>query len=69
MVARYSDTKGKKWSTAREIREGFESINGFSDFGYPRLFQRSDAKLVAIYFWCSPEKPQTHIESTVFSGP
>ncbi len=48
-------------------RDCFQSVNGFADLGYPRLYQRRDGQLVAVYFWCTPERPETHIEATIFS--
>ena len=66
MIARFSEDEGNTWGTEKVLRDDFESINGFPDLGYPRLFQRPDGKLVTAYFWCSPEKPQTHIEATIF---
>ena len=66
MVARFSEDRGKTWSEAKELRSDFGSANDWPDLGYPRLFQRPDGKLVAAYFWCTPDKPQTHIEGTVF---
>ena len=67
MYARCSEDEGKTWSEPQLLRDGFKSPNGFPDFGYPRLFQRPDGKLVTIYSWCSEEKPQTHIEATIFT--
>lgn len=70
MLARYSKDEGKTWSNEQVLREDFKAKNGDRvDSGYPRLFQRSDGKLVVVYFWCSPEKPESHIEATIFSAP
>lgn len=66
IVARVSADGGRAWGPVQVVREGFESVNGWPDLGYCRLFQRTDGKLVVIYFWCSPERPQTHIEATIF---
>lgn len=66
MLAVYSSDKAKTWSDELVLRDGFESRNGWADLGYPRLFQRPDGRLVAIYFWCSAKKPETHIEATIF---
>lgn len=66
MVAKYSEDEGKTWGPEQVLRDDFQSINGFPDLGYPRLFQRPDGKLVAVYFWCSPARPETHIEATIF---
>ncbi len=67
MLAKYSSDGGKTWGAEMILRDDFQSINGSADLGYPRLFQRSDGKLVTVYFWCSPERPETHIEATIFS--
>lgn len=69
MLARFSDDDGGSWSEPMVVRDGFESANGQPDLGYPRLFQRSDGRLVAVYFWCSKERPQTHVAATVFDAP
>lgn len=63
----YSDDAGLTWSEPQVIRDGFQSVNGWPDLGYVRLFQRMDSKCVAVYFWCSPERPQTHIAATIFA--
>lgn len=67
ILAKYSEDEGKTWGSEQVLREGAHSLNGFADIGYPRLFQRPDGKLVAIYFWCSPEMPETHIAATIFT--
>jgi hypothetical protein len=69
MVARFSADAGKSWKAEIILRDGFKSKNGFHDLGYPRLFQRLDGKLVTAYFWCSPERPETHIAATLFDAP
>jgi len=69
MLARVSDDNGTTWTTTLVLRDDFGSANGRPDLGYPRLLTRPDGKLVAIYFWCTPERPQTHIEATIFALP
>ncbi len=66
ILARYSENEGITWGREQVLRHDFHSINGYADLGYPRLFQRPDGKLVAVYFWCSPEMPETHIAATIF---
>jgi hypothetical protein len=66
MVVKYSEDEGKTWGPEQVLLDDFQSINGFPDLCYPRLFQRPDGKLVAVYFWCSPASPETHIEATIF---
>ena len=69
ILAKYSRDDGKTWSEDQILRDGFLSRNGWPDLGYPRLFQRPDGKLVAVYFWCTPERPETHIAATLFDPP
>jgi hypothetical protein len=68
MLARFSADGGGTWGEPVVIRDDFQSANGSPDLGYPRLFQRPDGKLVAVYFWCTPERPETHIEATIFQA-
>ena len=63
---RISENEGRDWSARRVIRDDFESVSGIADLGYVRLFQRTDGQCVAAYFWCSPQRPQTHIAATIF---
>jgi hypothetical protein len=69
MVAKFSADRGATWGPDVVLRDDFQSINGFNDLGYARLFQRPDGKLATVYFWCSPERPETHIEATLFDAP
>ena len=69
MLARFSDDDGATWSDPAVVRDGFRSVNGYPDLGYPRLFQRTDGRLVTAYFWCTEDKPQTHVAATVFEAP
>jgi len=66
MIARTSADGGNSWGPEQIIRDGLQSRNGHPDLGYPRLFQRTDGNMVATYFWCSPDKPETHIAATIF---
>jgi hypothetical protein len=66
MLARYSADGGTTWSAPVVLRDDFSSANGWPDLGYPRLYQRADGQLVAVYFWCTRERPETHIAATIF---
>lgn len=69
MLARFSSDSGETWSAPAVLRDDFYSANGFPDLGYARLFERSDGRLVAVYFWCTRQRPETHIEATLFKAP
>jgi hypothetical protein len=62
----FSKDEGASWGAEVVLREDFRSANGWPDLGYVRLFECSDGRCVAIYFWCSAERPQTHIAATIF---
>lgn len=66
IIAKYSPDGGKTWSDGWVLREDFHSASGTPDLGYPRLWQRKDGKMVVVYFWCTAERPQTHIAATIF---
>ena len=66
IAATFSADGGVTWSEPRILRDDFESVTGFADLGYVRLFQRPDGRCVAAYFWCTPQRPQTHIAATIF---
>ncbi len=67
IVARLSDDEGQTWGPERILRDDFQSVNGWPDLGYCRLFQRTDGRLVVVTFWCTPDRPQTHIEATIWT--
>ena len=69
MLVRFSADNGRTWGDEYVLRDELKSVNGSADLGYPRLFQRPDGKLVTAYFWCSPARPETHIEATLFDAP
>jgi BNR repeat-like domain len=66
MLACFSMDGGASWSAPAVLRDDFTSANGSPDLGYARLFQRLDGRLVAVYFWCTRERPETHIEASIF---
>ncbi len=67
ILVRTSEDNGQTWSEALVLRDDFGSVTGRPDLGYVRLFTRSDERLTAVYFWCTADRPQTHIEATIFS--
>jgi len=63
MAGKFSDDNGKSWGEEFIINK---NLIGVSDFGYPRLLQRKDGKLVAIYYWASEDNLQQHIAATIW---
>ena len=71
---RYSDDQGTTWGPEFIIRDDFQAMandpdskSGINaDIGYPRLVQRTDGKLVAIYYWATAENPQQHIAASIW---
>jgi hypothetical protein len=66
MIARFSQDEGASWEAEICLRADFCALDEDADFGYPRLVQRQDGKLVALYYWATREVPQQHIAVTIF---
>jgi hypothetical protein len=68
LLCRLSEDNGKTWGDEIIIRDDFNfDGKGFADFGYPRVIQRKDGKIVAIYYFATEERPEQHIAGTIFS--
>ena len=67
MLARFSSDQGASWGPEIILRDDFQ-VDKFddNDFGYPRLVQRPDGKMIAIYYWATKERPQQHIAATIW---
>ena len=66
MIARLSHDKGLSWDAELVLRADFSSVDDEPDLGYPRLVQRRDGCLVAVYYWATQSHPQQHIEATIW---
>jgi len=67
MLAKYSTDAGVTWSPELVLRDDFQvDSHNDPDLGYPRLVQRTDGKLVAMYYWATKKRPQHHIAATVW---
>jgi hypothetical protein len=72
---RYSEDHGSSWGPEFVIRDDFQAMavdpdskQGVNaDIGYPRLIQRLDGKLVAIYYWTTAQNPQQHIAASIWN--
>ena len=70
MMARFSTDEGRTWGEPIELRTDYQPDQfGDSDLGYPRLVQRPDGKLVTIYYFATKDRPEPHIEATIFDAP
>jgi len=67
MCGKYSADEGATWGDEFIIRESYQSVDEWADMGYPRLVQRTDGKLVAMYYWASPEHPQQYIAASIWT--
>jgi hypothetical protein len=66
---RYSSDNGRTWGQEFVIRTNFytgEDNQDMKDLGYPRLVQRPDGRLVAMYYWATKEHPEQHIAATIW---
>ena len=67
MIARFSSDEGSTWGPEIVLRNDFQVDKfGDNDFGYPRVAQRPDGKLIAIYYWATKEHPEQHIAATIW---
>ena len=63
--ARFSSDNGKTWGKEIHLRD-----DGYTwDIGYTRTFQRTDGKLVTVYYYSTAERPQQHIVATIWEVP
>jgi hypothetical protein len=69
MIARLSGDEGATWGREIILRDDFQ-VDSFDDkdFGYPRLVQRPDGKLVAVYYWATRELVEQHIAATIWNA-
>lgn len=66
MNARFSDNLAQTWGKEVVLRADFTEKD--ADFGYPRVVQRPDGKLVALYYFATARNPRQHIAATIFEG-
>ena len=66
IAGKYSADNGATWSSEFIVRDGFRSVDEWADLGYPRLVQRPDGKLVAMYYWATAEHPQQFIGASIW---
>ena len=57
-----SEDNGYSWTTEKILRDD----GGDSDIGYPRAIQRSDGKIVVVYYFNDSSKPERYIAATIF---
>jgi len=66
ICAKISSDKGKTWSQAYILR----GDGSGRDIGYPRVIQRPDGKIVALYYFQDEETgPERYIGATIWSPP
>jgi hypothetical protein len=66
IAGKYSEDDGQTWGEEFIIRDNFKGLGDWGDMGYARLMQRTDGKLVAMYYWASPENLQQHIAASIW---
>lgn len=65
IAARISADQGRSWSGEITIRDGGTNW----DIGYPRLAQRSDGRLVAVYYWNDGAAEDRYLAATLWEAP
>lgn len=67
MIARFSADQGRTWGGELVLRDDFKrDRHGDADFGYPRLAQRPDGTMIALYYFATAAHPRQHIAATIF---
>jgi len=70
MLAKLSSDEGATWGAEIVLRDDFKADSeNDPDFGYARMVQRPDGKLVTMYYWATAENPQQHIAATIWDPP
>ena len=68
MLCRLSDDTGKTWGEEIIIRDDFlHKEHDFADFGYPRVTQRGDGKILAFYYFADEARYEQHIVCSIFT--
>lgn len=62
--AKLSSGEGQSWSEEIVRRDDGRTW----DLGYPRMVQRSDGKLVTIYYYTTAQNPEQHIAATIWGS-
>ncbi|MCG9134836.1 exo-alpha-sialidase [Candidatus Poribacteria bacterium] len=60
--AKLSEDNGKSWGNEIHLRDDGRNW----DCGYTRTIQRTDGKLVTIYYYTTAENPEQHIAATIW---
>ena len=67
MLAKFSEDEGRTWRKETVLRDDFQrDRHNDPDMGYPRVFQRADGKLMAVYYWATKDHFHHHIAGTIW---
>ena len=67
-IARFSEDEASTWGDDQVLRDDFMADrHDDPDLGYPRLTQRADGQLLAVYYRATWEWPQQHIAAPILS--
>ncbi len=61
--AKLSNDEGRSWGDEIALRTDARTW----DIGYPRMVQRSDGKLVTIYYYTTAQNPEQHIAASIWN--
>lgn len=67
--ARWSEDEGQTWGEEIVVRDDYHPCHDRdTDLGYVSMVQRTDGRLVAVYYWATKELPEQHIAATIWEG-
>lgn len=64
---RYSADQGATWGPEFVVRDRYASLDDDPDLGYTRVVQRSDGRLVVMYYWSDEAHLQQHIAASIWA--
>jgi hypothetical protein len=68
ILCRLSTDGGRTWGREIILRDDFlKADSDFADFGYPRVSQRADGKVLALYYFATKAHREQHIACSIFS--
>ncbi len=67
--AKWSEDEGRTWGPEIVVRDDYHRcLDRDHDLGYVSMVQRTDGRLVAVYYWATEDHPEQHIAATIWEN-
>jgi hypothetical protein len=64
---KYSEDEGATWGDQITLRDDWaDCADDRQDLGYPRLTQLANGRIIAAYYWSTPDHIENHIAATIW---